>query len=70
MENFISGSIYIIILGIVILCIAALIVASAQKDQSFDKLDISRKFVLAVVLMLLFGTAINLIAIVFVVFLR
>lgn len=70
MENFISVSIYIIILCIVILCIAALIVASAQKDQSFDKLDISRKFMLAVVLMLLFGIVINLIAIVFVAFLR
>lgn len=52
MEKLVNVSFIILLSSSALLCISALFVVLASKDQDFDKLDISRKFVIAAMLFL------------------
>lgn len=47
MEKLMNVSFIIMLVSLALLCISALFAALAQKNQDFNKLDISRKFMIA-----------------------
>lgn len=61
-EKLMNVSFIIMLVSPVLLCISALFVALAQKNQDFNKLDISRKFTTAGMCVFIMGLVINLIA--------
>ena len=59
MEKLVNVSFIILLSSPALLCISALFVVLASKDQDFDKLDISRKFVIAAMLFYMIGLIIT-----------
>lgn len=62
MEKLMNVSFIIMYVSSALLCISALFVALAQKNQDFNKLDISRKFMIAGMRVSIMGLVIYLIA--------
>lgn len=62
MENLMNVSLIIMFVSLVLLCISALFFVLAQKDWDFNKLDISRKFMIAGMWVSRMGLVIYLIA--------
>lgn len=55
MEKLVNVSFIVMLSSPVLLCISALFIASASKNLDFNKLDISRKIVIATMCVLLIG---------------
>ena len=51
MEKLVNVSFIILLSSTALLCISALFIVLASKDQDFDKLDISRKFEMIVAML-------------------